>query len=540
MKKGLIISLFVILAAAMLFTSCGGGGSTLTRTSVGSSHAAPTGTITMAIPDFGYESTDPIYQESLWGWMFYDSLIRWSKDNKYVPGVADSYTVSPDGLTWTFKIHQGIKFHNGDPLTAADVKFSVDRFGDMSQSSNPWSKYISDGYNKVSSTVIDDYTYQFVSKYPEPAQAIAFCWTRILPKKYFETLGQDEFRKAPIGSGPWKFKELVSKQKITLEANTDYWLPDEVPYYQYYVELMVPELATRISMLKTGDVDIAAVDNDRIKGLLDEGFAVEKILPPGTCSVFFQGSWLPDAGPVGNVKVRQAMSYALNRDEICKTIFAGYASPDAQFYMYPGCYGWSDALKGDPYDVQKAKDLLKEANYPAAYSDPEIHIFTTSFMGFAGGQDLALLLDSYWKAVGLQIKVEVVDLTVAAGYIFQGFFGAPIKEGDPNVGWMGMWNYQSVFNAAYQAANMFTPGGAHCVSNDTHAKELYDKSIKELDLAKAEQYWNDFMVYVKSTYINIGICETDNVYVYNPKTLGKWAGRIWTSYWDALNGVQHP
>jgi ABC-type transport system substrate-binding protein len=530
-KKFLVIPLVILMIAGLCVTGACGQKGVVAGT-----------TITNAVPDFGYESTDPIYMESLWGWMMYDSLLRWDKDGNFIGGVADSWDVSPDGCTWTFHIHKGITFHNGDPLTAYDVKFSVDRFGDMSISSNPWSKYISSGYNKKDSYVVDDYTYVFVSDHAEPAQAIAFAWTRILPKNYFESVGQDGFRAHPIGSGPWKWVELVSKTSMKLEANADYWRKDEIPHFQYYVELMVPELATRVAMLKTGECDMAAIDYDRINDLVADGFKTETFMPPATCSLFFQGTWLAGAGPTSDIRVRQAMSYALNRQEISDTYFSGFAKPGGQFYMYPGCYGWSDALAADPYDPQKAEELLAEANYPAAFSDPTIHIYTTTAYGLYGGQDLVLLLMNYWKAVGLDVKMEVVDSTIAAGYTFQGFFGAPIKVGDPNVGWCGIWNYQAFFNSTYHAANMYTPGGAHCTSNDAHAKELYDKATTELDPKKAAQYFNDFEVYAKSLYINIGIVQLDTIYVYNPKTIGGWDSnaRTWVSFWDAANGIKQP
>ncbi|MCX7912396.1 MAG: ABC transporter substrate-binding protein, partial [Dehalococcoidales bacterium] len=473
--------------------------------------------------------------ESLWGWSFYDSLIRWDANSKFIPHVAESWSVSEDGCTWTFKIRKGIKFHNGDPLTAHDVKFSVDRFGDMSLSKNPWSYYISQAYNKVETRVLDDYTFQFVSARPEPSQQIVFAWTRILPKNYYEKVGMEEFRKKPVGSGPWKFKELITKQKMVLEANTDYWIPEEIPAYQYYVELMVPEQATRIAMLKNGECDIAyGIDYDRLADLQKEGFKIMKQPgPPGTSSLCIQGSWLPDAGPVGDIRVRQALSYALNREEIVEQWYQGYGDPTAgQFYMYPGCFGWGENLRNDPYDPDKAKALLREAGYPGKWADPTIHIYTT-----AAGQDYILLLMGYWEDVGLKPKMEVVDSTIYTSYFFN--FNR-IKEGDPNVGWIFTWTYQSFFNCMYHSSNMYTSWGTHNVGNDPKADELYLKAANERNIDLAAKYFNEFQAYVKSLYWNIGICTFDTLIVYNPKTIGEWKGRNWVSLQDALNGIKHP
>ena len=115
----------------------------------------PSGTLRVANADFANESMDPINLESLWGWAMYDSLMTFDQQGNVVGNVAEKYSLSPDGLTWTFNVRKGIKFHNGDPLTSADVVFSLQRFGSK-ESTNPWSPYILK--NNESITAKDDYT----------------------------------------------------------------------------------------------------------------------------------------------------------------------------------------------------------------------------------------------------------------------------------------------------------------------------------------------------------------------------------------------
>jgi len=460
MKKLLLIPLAIILIAGMCLSSCG------PKTVEGSK-------IRAAVADFAQESTDPVNLESVWGWLFYDSLLRWDENGNLIPHVADEWSFDDSTLTWTFKIHEGITFHNGDPLTAHDVKFSVDRFSDMTLSSNPWSFFLSQAYNQVETRVVDDYTFQFVQDHPELSQIIIFAWVRILPKDYYEEVGMDEFRANPIGSGPWKWVELIPDTQMTLEANTEYWLEDEIPAYQYYEEYEVPELATRIAMLRTGEVDVAAIDYDRIPDLLDDGFEAQEFLPPGTSSLCIQGSWLPNAGPVGDIRVRQALSYALNRQEICDTWFSGFAVPGVQFYMYPGCYGWSEELAADPYDPALAESLLADAGYPDAFDDPTIHVYTPPAAGLGGGQDFFLLLLSYWEAVGIDIELHVLDTTIWNSYMFD---FARITEESDNVGWIFNWNFSAFFNATYHCANMYTSWGVHQCGGDPTADELYLKA----------------------------------------------------------------
>ena len=555
MKKIYLIGLVLLLAAILVLGSCAEETTTTTTTAPPPTSTTttkpptsttttqpptsttttkppavtPTGTIRIANPDFSYESTDPVDYESFWGWSMYDALLNFDDKGVITPNVAESFNLDAAGV-WTFKIRKDIKFHNGDPLTAADVKFSVDRFGDMSLSKNPWSLYISDGYNKVSSRVVDDYTFEFTSARPEPAQAIAFAWTRILPKKYFESVGQDAFRDKPVGSGPWKFVEHIEETSFKMEANTSYW--GQVPAYQYVLDIQVPEQSTRVAMLKAGDVDIAlGVDFDRIADLESLGFRTQRIGFPTVTNINFQGTWLQTAGPTRDIRVRQAMSFALNRQEICDTWFQGYAEPGGQWFMHKGSYGYTDALAADPYDLAKAQALLVEAGYPGSFTDPTIHIYTT-----AAAQDYVLVLLGYWEEAGLQVKMEILDAAIWGGYFFN---FTRLKGGEQNVGWIFPWTFGSYFNSTYHCANMYTSVGTHNTANDPKADAMYKAATSELDPVKAEKLWADFQVYARSLYVDVGVAEIDPLIMVGPE-LGKFTGKTWVSLNDCLAGIQHP
>ncbi|OGO30587.1 MAG: hypothetical protein A2Z29_11470 [Chloroflexi bacterium RBG_16_56_11] len=492
---------------------------------------APYGTIRIATAEFSYESTDPIYYDSFWGWSMYDSLISYDADGNYIPQVAESWSLSPDGNTWTFKIRKDIKFHNGDPLTALDVKFSVDRFASK-ESTNPWSPYLRNNLNHTE--VTDDYTFVYVTNKPEPPLVVPFALTRILPKKYFERVGQDEFRRAPVGSGPWKFVKHVPETSFKMEANINYW--GQVPAYQYVWEAQVPEESTRIAMLKRGEVDIIqGLSYDSIKDLVNEGYRTGTIGLPTLSNISFQGTWLQQAGPTGDIRIRQAMSYALNRQEIVDTWFRGFGKPGGQWWMHPGSYGYTDALAADPFDPDKARQLLAQAGYPGKFLDPTIHIYATAATGSTGGQDYVTLLTGYWEKVGLQVKLEVVDLTVFSTYFFS--FNR-LKGGEPNVGWIVPWTYPSVFNSTYHAANMYLSTGVHNTGNDPKADELYKKATAELDPIKARQYYAEFQIYARSMYVNVGIANVDSLVLVSPD-LGEFTGKNWMSLYDASNGIQH-
>jgi peptide/nickel transport system substrate-binding protein len=461
----------------------------------------------------------------------YDALITWDVKGNLIGKVADSWTISPDGLTWTFKIHKGIKFWNGDALTAADVKFSVDRFGGK-ESTNPWSHYLNESYNKVSSAVVDDYTFQYVTARPEPSLVIPFAYTRILPKAYFEKVGQDEFRKNPMGSGPWKYVEHTPKTSFTFTANTDYWDPKQIPAFKTMVNLMVPEVATQVNMLKTGQADVITVPMDNTVVLQKAGYKTQAFGEPFQLNFSFQGTWLKSAGATGDIRVRQAMSYALNRNEICQGYYSGNAKPGGYFYMLPGDYGWDDSWKPDAYDTAKAKQLLTDAGYPGNYPDPVIHVYSSP----GPSVDTITLLQSYWKAVGLQVKLEVVDSAVFGGYFFSP--AKRIQEGDKNVGWLFPWTFGSFFNSTYHSANMYTSQGAHNTLNDPKVDQMYKDYVGELDPAKALAKWTAFQTYVHALYINLGVCYVEPLSVVGPK-VGAMTGPNWVSIYDAYNGFQH-
>ncbi|MGD1119028.1 MAG: ABC transporter substrate-binding protein [Dehalococcoidales bacterium] len=540
MRKWLAIPFVLLLAVVMILGSCSTAEKTTAPptqpptssnpnpSSTVPAKVAPSGTIRYAMTDFSYESTDPIYYESFWGWSMYDSLISTDKDGNYIGDVAESWSISPDGNTWTFKIRHGINFWDGTPLTAADVKFSVDRFG-SDESTNPWSYYLNPKYNKVSSTVVDDYTFQYVTAHPEPALEIPFAWTRILPMAYYNKLGEAGFRATPMGSGPWKFVEHIQKTSFTMEANTNYW--GQVPYFQYFKQILVPEESTQVAMLERNEVDLVTVNMDRLVALQKAGWKTMELGYPNLWNINFQGTWLAKAGPTHDIRIRQAMSFAINRQQIVDTYFHGNGDATlGQWFIQPGGYGWTDALKNDPFDLAKAKDLLQQANYPAAYTDPTIHIYTT-----AASLDMTQLLQAYWKDAGIQVKIEVVDSMVNGTYFFN---FQRLTGNETNVGWIFQWYYGTVANSIYHCSNMYCSWGAHNTSNDPTADAMYKDATSELDTAKALQKWAAFRVYARSLYVDVGICGVKPLMIVGP-SLGDFTGKNWLGIADCANGIKH-
>src|SRR5437667_5877503 len=171
--------------------------------------------------------------------------------NAMAPSLAESWSASPDGLTYEFVLRQGVRFHNGDPVTADDVKFSFERYRGVS------AKVLKEKVRQVQ--VIDGHRVRILLKDPWPdfltfyaTPATGAAW--IVPKKYVETVGDDGFKKAPVGAGPYRFVSFTPGQELVLEAYEQYWR--KTPSVKRLVFKVVPDESTRLAMLKRGEADI--------------------------------------------------------------------------------------------------------------------------------------------------------------------------------------------------------------------------------------------------------------------------------------------
>jgi peptide/nickel transport system substrate-binding protein len=555
MKKLLLILLFIVIAGAMVLIGCGPSETptstvtptaTVTHTATATTTTTPTptvsvpptgtstahvpyGTITVAVTDFGTETPDPVIWGTTWAELMFDYLLSFDITGKYVGDVAETWELSADGRTWTFHIRHDIKFHNGDQLTAEDVYFEMERFTSP-DSKNAWSNQLRD--QKVSMRVVDPYTFEFVTKDPQPQLVDSFCWVSILPKNYIEEVGIDYFRDNPIGSGPWKFVEHVAETSFKAEANTEYWDPDKVPYYQYWEELQVPEEATQVAMLKRGDVDMAfGISTDRVVEMRDQGWETRSVgIAPATVLAII-GSHFENSGPVYDIRVRQALSYAINRQELCDTLYRGTAVPGGRFFLTPGAYGVTDELiAADPYDPALARQLLAEAGYPDRWANPVI----TCFLSAGPAMDFWQALQGYWDKVGLQVDLKILDVSEVWAYVFL----EALQGNESYLGWIWSWT-GGAFNGTAYCRNMYTSYGIHQVTVDDAVTALYDKYIVELDPDLARQYYIDWQMAAKELMTSIGIVYTEPMFLVGPN-IGEFTFNTHRDAWLASNGLKHP
>ncbi|MFC4409541.1 ABC transporter substrate-binding protein [Chungangia koreensis] len=286
----------------------------------------------------------------------YNYLVK-NENGTIVPDLAKEWKLVDDH-TWEFKLRDDVKFHNGDPFTAADVKYSLERVAtDSSLREHP-------NYKQIESVeIIDDYTVHIKTFEVDPVllNRVARLGSGMLPSKYIEENGFDYFLENPIGTGPFKFVEWKKDDRVVLERNDDYFNGVNTEWEQV-VFRAIPENSTRVAELLTGGVDIATevppTDWERIKN--NDGTDVVTGPVNRTMMLFLR---VTEGYPTSDVKVRQAIDYAIDDQALVDHILGGGGKPTLT-RMNPGNFGINEDLFGKyNYDLEKAKSLLKEAGY---------------------------------------------------------------------------------------------------------------------------------------------------------------------------------
>src|SRR6185369_1108957 len=288
--------------------------------------------------------------------------------NAMAPSLAESWSVSRDGISYDFMLRKGVVFHNGDPLTADDVKFSFERYRGAA------ARLLKDKVAGVD--VVDAQHVRFRLKEPWPdfltfygTPATGAGW--VVPKKYVEKVGDDGFKRAPIGAGPYKFVSFNPGVELVLEANEHYWR--KTPSVKRLVFKAVPEEVTRLAMLKRAEVDIAY----SIRGPLAEelrrtpGLTLQPNHPPGTFWLVFPEQWTAPKSPWADKRVRLAANHAIDRAAINQAETLGFSKITGSIIPFAFDGFWQPPIL--PYDATRARRLLTEAGYPNGLDAGDYH-----------------------------------------------------------------------------------------------------------------------------------------------------------------------
>ena len=324
----------------------------------------------------------------------FSGLVTTDEKGQVVNDLAESYK-NIDDKTWEFKLKDGVTFQDGSKLTSEDVKYTLDTIRDTSK------KYkLASDFSFMQVEVIDDLNFRIITEEPFSGFLLRLNYVKIIPKAYVEKVGDEEFAAKPIGSGPYKFVSWSKDEKVVLEANDTYF--GGKPAIDKITYKVIPEAASRIAALESGEADIIAnVPTSQIERL--SSLENVKVLSNPTTRVMFVGMNLIKDGPLQNEKVRQALNYAVNKQALIEGVLDGNATQIATIST-PEYEGYDASVEAYSYDPEKAKQLLAEAGYADGFS---LEFSVTS--GYLNGQDVAQAIASQLGEVGITCTVQEED-----------------------------------------------------------------------------------------------------------------------------------
>ena len=365
-------------------------------------HAAPEGTmtwgvhVTLAARWLDPGETEGVITPFMVLYALHDALVKPMPGGLTTPSLAESWTMSKDGLTCEFVLRKGIRFHNGDPVTGEDVKFSFERYHGGA------AKLLKEKVREVQ--VADPGRVRFHLKEPWPdfitfygTSASAAGW--IVPKKYIERVGEEAFKKAPVGAGPFRLVSFTPGVDLVAEAFDGYWR--KTPSVKRLVIRSMPEETTRAAALKKGEVDVifqlggpVAEDIRRTPNL--------RVAAPRTFGVFwvdFPDQWNPKS-PWHDQRVRLAASLAIDRQALNQAETLGFSRPTGS--IIPRIFEFALPFDPPPYDPARAKQLLAEAGHPSGFDVGDFYPYPPYI---SMGEAVA----GYLQAVGIRSRIRTME-----------------------------------------------------------------------------------------------------------------------------------
>ena len=392
----------------------------------------------------------------------HDAMLKPMPAGHTTPSLAESWTASKDGLSYDFVLRAGVKFHNGEPVTAEDVKFSFDRYRGGA------AKLLKDKVREV--RVVDPRRVRFVLKEPWPdfltfygTTATGAGW--VVPKKYVEKVGEDGFKKAPVGAGPYKFVSMNPGIELVLEAFDGYWR--KAPAVKRVVLRSVPDENTRAAALKSGEVDVAYFLNGPIAEEVrrSPGFKLSAVRTNTVFFLDFVDQWDPKS-PWSNPKVRLAASLAIDRKGVNEAESLGFSGLTGN--IVPRHMEFALPIDPHPYDPKRAKQLLAEAGFPNGFEGGDL----TPNPPYFG---LAEAVANNFIAVGIRTRVKTME---RAAFL--------TTWGDKKLHGVVLGAQGAGGNAATRIEGLATKNGTYAYGVLPEVEDLFQRQARELDRKKRE------------------------------------------------------
>jgi peptide/nickel transport system substrate-binding protein len=410
----------------------------------------------------------------------HDALVKPMPGNAMAPSLAESWSVSRDGLVYEFVLRKGAKFHNGDPVTAEDVKYTFGRY------KGAGSKTLKERVASVDAVDAQRVRFRLHKPWPDfmtffgtPATGAAW----IVPRKYVESVGVDGFKKTPIGAGPYRFVKFTPGVELVLEAFEGYWR--KAPSVKTLTLRGIPDESTRLAALKRGEVDIAY----SITGPLAEelkrtpGLTLVPTYIPFTAWLYPSEQWDPRS-PWHDVRVRRAANLAVDRQGINDAAYLGLAKVTSTNIPHKMEYFWQPPPPR--FDAAQARKLLAEAGYANGFDGGELSGDTV--YGVALGEPAV----NYLNAVGIRTRLRIMERAAYYSQYQEKKLKGVLYTGSAAFG-----------NAATRLENYVVAGGSFVYGSHPDIDGLFTEQVNETNprvrtqiLAKIQQMVHERAMFV--------------------------------------------
>jgi peptide/nickel transport system substrate-binding protein len=424
----------------------------------------------------------------------YDQLVTVDENLNMVPSLAESWEVSDDNLTWTFTLREGVVFHNGRPLTADDVVYSYERIMDPDTGSG-----VAWRFGSVESVeAVDDLTVAIHLTEPSPnllGRIGGYGGMAIIPKEIVEDGSVDT---NPVGTGPFKFVEYVPGDRVVLEANPDYW-EEGKPYLDEVIFKPIPDETVRLTNLLAGEVDwVDSLPPQRVTDLATSG---EVIVDKVSGGDYWYIGVNTTREPFDDVRVRQAIAYAINRADVTAAAKWDTAKPN-QGPISSDSFWYYDYQPYDQ-DLETARQLLADAGYPDGF---DTEFMPTSF--YEETVRSAQVLQAQLSQIGINADIRTLEWGTWLEEEGAGNFDMYI------CGWLGNIDPDDFFYAQHHTDQVFNFTGYSNLEVD----ELLDAGRTETDQEARKEIYDQVQQVI--------IDEAPYVYLYNPSVVNAWQPHV--------------
>ncbi len=418
----------------------------------------------------------------------FDTLVMRDANMKLVPGLATAWKAIDD-TTWEFQLRPGVKFHDGEPMDAAAVKFTLDRVLDPAANS-PTVSYIR---TIASVEVVDPLTVRIKTKGADPLLPTRMSRypAYIVPPTYIARVGAAEFARKPVGTGPYKFVEFVPDRYVILESNKDYWRG--APSIERVVWKPIPDDTARVTALLTGEVEmIENVPVDLAQLLQQSPDAALVQVKNGALTIYL--GLVTSVKPLDNVKVRQALDLAIDRKGIVDNILHGMASA-AGTQVGVADFGYVQTPL-PAYDPKRAKELLAEAGLKDGFS-----IKMQATHRYMKDGDVAQAIAQQFREIGVKVDLEVLDWSV---YVQQVPRKGPI--------FMLGWGSTQTLDADAALYAIMHSGEPYSTVSDPDLDRLLDESRRTIDPAARAKVFAEIQKVASDKVPLLTLYQEDSLY----------------------------